>query len=177
MCGYTETMKYTEADFENIYRATYTHVSKHVFFRVQCLQDAQDIVQDLYYSLYRHMQQCTETIENPQAYLVKMANNELSRYYKDKVQRPVTIIDDEIDLFESIPDNYELELDVLDKTVADELWIEINRLPDLERNLLVARFRFDLNYNEIAKQYHLPETTVKSKIYRSLDILKKKFQK
>jgi RNA polymerase sigma-70 factor (ECF subfamily) len=177
MSGYTETMKYTEADFENIYRATYTHVSKHVFFKVQSLQDAQDIVQDLYYALYRHMQQCVETIENPLAYLVQMANNELSKYYKDKALRPVTIIDDEIDLFESIPDNYELELDVLDKTVADQLWVEINRLPDLERNLLVARFRFDLNYYEIAKQYNLPETTIKSKVYRSLEILKKKFRK
>jgi len=170
-------MKYTEADFENIYRATYAHVSKHVFFKVQCLQDAQDIVQDLYYALYRHMQQCVETIANPQAYLVQMANNELSKYYKDKSQRPITIIDDEINLFESIPDNYELELDVLDKTVADELWVEINRFPDLERNLLIARFRFEMSYSEMSKRFTLPETTIKSKVYRSLEILKKKFRK
>lgn len=170
-------MQYTEADFENIYHATYTHVSKHVFFKVQCLQDAQDIVQDLYYSLYRHMQKCVESIENPQAYLVQMANNELSKYYKDKAHRPVTTINDEIDFFGSIPDNYELELDVLDKVVADDLWIEINRFPDLEKNLLVARFRFDMSYSEISKQFNLPETTIKSKVYRSLEMLKKKFSK
>lgn len=170
-------MRYTEEDFENIYRATYPHVSKYVFFKVQSLQDAQDLVQNLYYSLYKHMQQCSEKIDNPQAYLIRMANNELSGYYKDKAQRPVTLIDDDFDLIEAIPANFELELDVLDKVVSDDLWLEIDRMPEMDRNLLIARFRFDLNYNEISKQFNLPETTIKSKVYRSLELLKKKFVK
>jgi RNA polymerase sigma factor (sigma-70 family) len=93
-------MRYTPEDFETIYRATVTQVSKHVFFKVQNLQDAQDLVQDVYYDLYKHMTSCTEKIENPQAYLIQMANNQLTTYYRDKLRRPVTIIDDEIDLIE-----------------------------------------------------------------------------
>jgi len=170
-------MRYTEEDFETIYRATVNHVSKHVFFKVQNLQDAQDLVQDLYFELYKHMQSCTERIEYPQAYLISMANHALSTYYQAKLRRPVTLIDDEIDLFESLPDTFELETEVLDKITAEELWAQINKYPELDRNLLIARFRFDMSYSEISKQYNLPETTIKSKVYKTLEDLKKKFLK
>ncbi len=170
-------MRYTEEDFETIYRATVNQVSKHVFFKVQNLQDAQDLVQDLYFDLYKHMQSCTEKIDHPQSYIMSMANHALTSYYQAKLRRPVTLIDDEIDLFESLPDSYELETEVLDKITAEELWAEINKLPDLDRNLLVARFRFEMNYSEIAAQVHLPETTIKSKVYKALEDLKYKFIK
>jgi DNA-directed RNA polymerase specialized sigma24 family protein len=34
-----------------------------------------------------------------------------------------------------------------------------------------------LSFIDIAQQFNLPETTVKSKVYKSLEVLKKKFLK
>jgi RNA polymerase sigma-70 factor (ECF subfamily) len=170
-------MRYTPEDFETIYRATVTQVSKHVFFKVQNLQDAQDLVQDVYYDLYKHMTSCTEKIENPQAYLIQMANNQLTTYYRDKLRRPVTIIDDEIDLIESIPDDFELETEVLDKVTSEALWDEIHTLSDLDQQLMVSRYKYEMSFIDMAKQFNLPETTIKSKVYKSLETLKKKFNK
>lgn len=174
---YTENMRYTEEDFESIYRATVAKISKHVFYKVQNLQDAQDLVQDLYYALYQHMQQTTEKIDNPQAYLIQMANHELSTYYRDKLRRPITLIDDDIDLIGSIPDEFDLETAVLDKIVTEDLWIEIMNLPDLERDLIIARYKFDMSFPEISQEFNLAETTIKSKVYKSLEGLKKKIIK
>jgi len=170
-------MRYTEEDFETIYRATATKLTKHVFFKVQNLQDAQDLIQEIYYELYRHMIHCTEKIENPQAYLLQMANNELTSYYHDKLRRPVTLIDDEIDLFESLPDDFDLETDVLNKVTADALWSEIDKLPEPDKSLLVARFKYEISFSDLSQQFHLPETTIKSKVYKALENLKKKFSK
>ncbi len=170
-------MRYTEEDFETIYRATVTQVSKHVFFKVQNLEDAQDLVQDLYYALYRHMQQHQEKIENPQAYLIQMANNELTTYYHAKLRRPVTLIDDEMNLIESVPDDFELETEVLNKITSQALWDEINKLPELDKCLLIARFRYEMSYIDISKHVDLPESTIKSRVYNALEVLKKKFLK
>jgi len=170
-------MRYTEEDFESIYRATVTKLSKHVFYKVQNLQDAQDLVQDLYYALYEHMQKTTERIDNPHAYLIQMANHQLSSYYRDKLRRPVTLINDDIDLIGSIPDELDLETEVLDKVVAEDLWIEIMALPDLERDLIIARYKFDMSFPDISQEFNLPETTIKSKVYKTLETLKKKFIK
>jgi RNA polymerase sigma-70 factor, ECF subfamily len=168
-------MSYTEEDFETLYRATVTQVSKHVFFKVQNLEDAQDLVQDLYYALYRHMQQCQEKIENPQAYLIQMANNALTSYYHSKLRRPVTLIEDDMNLIESIPDDFELEIEVLNKVTSETLWDEITTLPELDQTLLVARYRYEMSYNDISKIYELPESTIKSRVYNALETLKKKF--
>jgi RNA polymerase sigma-70 factor (ECF subfamily) len=168
-------MKYTEQDFETIYKATVTHISKYVFFKVQSLQDAQDLVQDVYFALYKHMLKCTEAIENPQAYITQIANNQLSKYYEKKASRPITLDSSEIDLIESIPLNFELELEVLDQITLEELWKEIDKLPDLKRNLLIARFKFDMSYVEIAKEFNLLEPTVKSIVYLTISQLKKRF--
>ena len=168
-------MIYTESDFEAIYKATATRLSKHVFFKVQNLEDAQDLVQDLYFELYKHMQQSTERIDNPQAYLIQMANNALTRYYKDKLRRPVTLMDDETDPFINIPDDLDLEQDVLDKLTADALWTSINALGEPEKSFMIARYRFDMSFVDLAQAFDCPETTIKSKVYKVLDNLKKKF--
>lgn len=168
-------MIYTENDFESIYRATVTRLSKHVFFKDQNLEDAQDLVQDLYFDLYKHMQQCTSPIEHPQAYLVQMANHALVRYYQEKLRRPVTVIEDTLDVFETIADETQLEQDVLDSTTADVLWEAILSLNEPEKSFMVARYRFDMSFVDLAKEFQLPETTIKSKVYKVLETLKKRF--
>jgi len=172
-----QTMKYTEQDFETIYRATVTHISKYVFFKVQSLHDAQDLVQDVYFALYKHMFECNSPIDNPLAYIKQIANNQLARYYEDKSKRPMTLVADEIDLIESIPVNYELETEVLDKISLEDLWKAIDKLSDIKRNLLISRFKFDMSYVEMAEQFNLPEPTVKSIVYLCLRQLKKQFEK
>ena len=44
------------SDFETIYRATFNALSKHVYFRVAKMSDAEDIVQDVYLDYYRYIQ-------------------------------------------------------------------------------------------------------------------------
>lgn len=170
-------MIYTESDFEAIYQATVSRLSKHVFFKVQNLEDAQDLVQDLYFDLYKHMQQCTSRIDHPQAYLIQMANNALTRYYQDKLRRPVTLIDDEIDWFEAIADETKLEEEVLDAITSETLWKTILALGEPEKSFMIARYRFDMSFVDLAKEFNLPETTIKSKVYKVLENLKKQFYK
>lgn len=169
-------MRYTEKDFEIIYHATYPVLSKYVFRKTRRLEDGQDLLQDLYYALYKHMMKVEAPIENPQAYLIRMADNALFHYYKAKSISEVTLLDkdDGIDL---IPDDFELESDVLDHVSVVRIWGEIEKIGEPDRSILIARYRFEMNYPEISKQFKLPETTVKSKVYKALETLKEKFSK
>lgn len=169
------TMLYTESDFEDIYNATVTRLSKHVFFKVQNLEDAQDLVQDLYLELYKHLQRCTERLDNPQAYLIQMANHALTRYYQDKLRRPVTLMDETTDPFITIPDKNNLEAEVLEKVTSEALWKTINTLKEPEKSLMIGRFRFDMSYTQLSEALSMPETTIKSKVYKVLSDLQKKF--
>ena len=67
-------------DFETIYRATFNALSKHVYFKVAKMSDAEDIVQEVYLDYYRYIQAQDKVVENVQAYLIQIANNKLSHY-------------------------------------------------------------------------------------------------
>ena len=168
-------MIYTEQDFENIYHATYSILSRFVFSKSRNEADAQDLLQEVYYSFYKHLQNTTEKIDNPQSYLIKMAENQLSSYYAKLSKKDITLEDNEFDIFESIPDDFELELDVLDKISIDLIWKEIEKIKEPDKSILIARFRFDMKYPEISKIIDLPETTIKTKVYTAIESIKKYF--
>jgi len=166
-------MIYTEQDFENIYRATYPILSRFIFSKTRNESDGQDLLQEVYYAFYKHIQKATEKINNPQAYLIRMAENELSSYYTKKAKKDITLIDNDFDIFDSIPDDFELELDVLDKLSTELIWNEIEKIKEPDKSILIARFRFDMKYPEISTLFELPETTIKTKVYSSIEKIKK----
>ncbi len=160
--------------FENIYHATFNTLSRHVFFKVASLEDAQDIVQNVYAHYYVSVIQKNKTIDNPQAYLMSMTTNELALYYKDKANQAILLSDDELNLLENIPDNTDLALEIIDKSTIELIYKQIKNLSILDQKIIGGRFRYDLTFNEIATQLELSENTIKTRYYRAIHTLKEK---
>ena len=113
-------------DFETIYRATFNTLSKHVYFKVAKMSDAEDIVQEVYLDYYRYIQAQDKEIENVQAYLIQIANNKLSHYYKDKAS--FASIEDDGHIVDQTEVPLQLEHNVLDKATLDQIYAEIMKL-------------------------------------------------
>jgi len=169
-------MKYTPDDFTAIYHATFPHVSKYIHFKVDDLEDAQEIVQNVYLDFYRYIFAHDKKIENISAYLISMAKNELSHYYKTKSETPLVIDDEENRILEQIPDEQDLELDVLDRLSSQEIWDIIATMPKLDQQILIAHYRFDLPFSEIARSLNLPGSTVRSRHLTALETIKSKIK-
>lgn len=103
-------MRNTKEEFETIYNATFETLSKHVYFKVAKLEDAQDLVQEVYLDFYKYIISKGKQVENVQAYLIQMANNKLSNYYKNKTFETTLLNEDH--LLETIEDEFDLEFDV-----------------------------------------------------------------
>lgn len=159
--------------FESIYRATFPHLSKQVYFKVAKLEDAQDIVQEVYMDFYRYIIQKDKDVDNVQAYLLRMANNKLSQYYKDKALE--IIVDDNSILFNSIQDPIDIEEEVLEKISIEEIWAVVKELPLIDQHILIDYYRFGYNFREIAQRYQMPESTIKSRSANAIKYLKNKF--
>lgn len=170
-------MKRTEADFETIYHATYPVLSRFLFRKTRRFEDAQDLLQEIYFAFYRHYLNEESTIENPQAYLLRMAEHELGRYYQAKAQINIVDIDSEDNPIEMFADDVDLDTEVLNHLSTEMIWQEIQRMDEPVLSILVARFRFDLDYPEIAELFAMPVTTIKSKVYKAISQLKQKFNK
>lgn len=167
-------MKYSEQDFETIYRATHSQLSRFLLAKTAQYDDAQDLLQELYFDFYKQLLCRTEPLDQPLAYLFTMAQHLLSRYYATKSKREVTVLESQTQMFEDLPDAIDLETEVLEHLSLEEIWNQIEHLKEPDRSLVIARYRFDMTYLEISQQFEIPESTVKDKIYASIRILRKK---
>ena len=161
-------------DFETIYRATFSTLSKHVYFKVAKMSDAEDIVQEVYLDYYRYVLAIDKKIENVQAYLMQMANHKLSHYYKDKAM--LVSIEDDGQLLDSTEDPLYLEHDVIDKATLDQIFDEIMHLDAIDQHIMLGYYRFGLNYRELSEQLNMPESTIKSRAARIIETLREKFK-
>lgn len=163
--------KHTEL-FETIYRATFTTLSKHVYFKVAQSSDAEDIIQIVYIDFYNYIVRKNKTVDNVQAYLIQMANNELSKYYKRKDELPITFDEDKIQILENMQDDSNIELDILNSIESDVIYKLVKKLPIIDQKILGAHFRYDMTFKDIANTLNLSENTIKTRYYRALKELK-----
>lgn len=160
--------------FESIYRATFSTISKQVFFKVAKVEDAQDIVQEVYMDFYQYIIEKGKTVDNVQAYLMQIANNKLAHYYKDKTVE-FTVEDDQA-LFNNISDPIDLEEEVLERISLDEIWQEVLTLSEMDQHILIDYYRFGFNFREISERYNMPESTIKSRCQNAIHLLQDKFK-
>lgn len=158
--------------FETIYRATFTTLSKHVYFKVAQSSDAEDIIQIIYIDFFNYIIKKNKNIENVQAYLIQMANNELTKYYKKKNDIPITFDQDKLILLENIQDGIDIETDILDTMESEMIFKLVKKLAIVDQKILGAHFRYDMTFKEIAITLNLSENTIKTRYYRALKELK-----
>ena len=162
--------------FEDFYHTTYHKLSKHVFYRTKNATDTQDLLQEIYLSFFIAINKQSSPITFRLAYLYKIADHVIATYFKNKAHNPISLTTED-DLFATIPDDFELEVQVFNDISVNLIWQQIETIKEPERSLLIARFKYDLSYKEIASMFELAETTVKSKIYKQITELKKIFNK
>lgn len=158
--------------FESIYRATFTTLSKYVYFKVAQASDAEDIIQTIYIDFFNYIVKKNKDVDNVQAYLMQMANNELSKYYKKRNELPITFDEEKLILLENIPDDVDIELDILNSIESDTIFNLVKKLSILDQKILGAHFRYDMTFKEIAHTLNLTENTIKTRYYRALKELK-----
>lgn len=169
-------MKYTPDDFDAIYHATFPQVSKFVHFKVADLDDAQEIVQNVYLDFYRYICKNDKQLDNVSAYLVSMAKNELTRYYKTRSETPVVLDDEDNMMLDQIPDDQDLELEVLNSLSTQEIWDIIETMTNLDKQILIAHYRFDLPFSEIARSMNMPGSTIRSRHQAAIETIKSRIK-
>lgn len=160
--------------FETIYHASFTTLSKYFLMKTGHVQDAQDLLQDMYLDFYKMIINTDTPIENPIAYLKTMANHSLSKYYASKDQISTLKMDSD-NFFEQIEDPLDLEISVLDKIDVETIWSYVEAMNEPVKTFILLRYRFNLNYREISEGMNIPESTVKSALYRALKEIKEKY--
>ena len=158
--------------FETLVRKHYQNI--YQFCVRRCNGDtalAADLTQDTFLKLIEHIQQYRLTGKFIN-FLLTIAVNTCNNHFKKKSP---DIVD--MDTLSAVPSNLNISEEVLRQEDAKILQQAIDRLPDMQKEVVILRFYHDRKLKEIAAITGVSLPTAKSRLKQGLDKLKRYLDK
>lgn len=170
--------------FDEVYAETFNSVSRFVVSHAARFQDAEDIVQNVYTRFYKRLKdKGFADIDNAEAFVINIAKFECKSFFsgflkrRDKVLNMSDFDEEQSAALEAelSRDQKKLEDVMSDKILAKQIFEDIMSDDETVGKIFYMHFVMDMKLDEIANKLDIKLSTVKTKLYRTLERQKKKF--
>ena len=153
-------------EFSALYRAHLRDVYSYAYYRVGNHHDAEDLTEQTFLQAYRHFGRAQkESKGRPlRPWLIRIAHNLASNYYRDRSRRPQTPIDDVGTL--SAPHTSEALVE--SRQDLERILAAVHELPDDRREALIMRFALGMDNREIARALDRTDGATKVLLHRAI---------
>ncbi|MBM7644492.1 RNA polymerase sigma-70 factor (ECF subfamily) [Scopulibacillus daqui] len=169
-----------QAAFEEIVNLYKNQVYNICYRMVGLPHEAEDLAQETFLRAYTHIDQF-KSDKTFSTWLYRIATNLSIDYLRKK--RPSTYLDADIPgtegftMYMHVPSDERLPEDRLIENEKQKIiHYEINQLPPKYRSVIVLKYLQDLSLKEISNILNLPETTVKTRVHRAREALRKRLR-
>ena len=174
------------AFFDNLYNETYHRTVVFVTRRCDDPTQIADILQDIYTDIYAVLsEKDLGYIKNPAAFVQHVAKKKLARYYgwKSRLNNLIPMFlqysksDDEYWSNQTEPDDIPIEDLVETKLLLSEIADIISEKPADVQKIFQLHYALDMPIKQISAELKLRESTVKTKLYRTLEEIRNIYKK
>ena len=152
------------SDVQDLYRQYGQELQGYLSRRLKCAETAADLTQEAFVRLIRGGPQ--GLVDNPRAYLYRIASNLLTDHYRDQTRRPRASAEPlSIAVVDGTPGQ---ERALLAKDRVGHLEQAIGELPPRQREVLLLHKLEGLSYGEIADRLGISKNTVMVHMMRAL---------
>lgn len=138
-------------------------------------EDADDLYQETFVKLVEGLHKIDRN-NNPKSYLFSIAiyiwKSNCRKYARRQRIAPVTDMDETVQQ----SDGYNLEAELLEKELRDFVQSEIGRLDDKFKIPIYLFYTVEMTMDEISAAMKIPLGTVKSRLHKARQILKKRLE-
>ena len=161
-------------EFSKIYNKYIEKIYRFIFFKVNSEEVTQDLCSETFLKGWAAYKECqnpkskSQKIENPQAFLYRIARNLVTDFYREKGRTQVVSTEyvSIVDPRPGLEENIALNSDFNQAKAA------LINLKDDYQNVIVWRYLDDLPIPEIAKMLDKSETATRVTLHRALKALK-----
>jgi RNA polymerase sigma-70 factor (ECF subfamily) len=172
-----------DAYFNRVYGETFRSVSRFVVSKCGSVQDSEDIVQNIYTRFYQRIaKKGYEDIENAEAFVINIAKFECRNYFGSVKKHSVSTSFSEYTEEQMVEIEKEMSKeqknleDVLcNEILAKQIFDDIARDDPVIGRIFYLHFVCDMKLDDVAKELDLTLSSVKNKLYRTIERQKKKF--
>lgn len=160
-----------EQEFLDNYDENASHILKHIYFRVNNWELAEDLTQETFFKAWGHIVSNGEKINNLKTFTYRIAHNLIVDHYRRKPRIPLSIEIVNTDKIFSEP----LQEKQVDRMIDEKLMREkLSSLEEPYRQIIIHRYFDDLSIKEISAITGKSENNISVMIHRAIKILKNK---
>lgn len=159
--------------FNNIYDKTYSDILKYIIIKCHNVNDANDIIQDVYLEFWKILNKKDVDESNIKSFLIGIAINKIKKHYTiiQKI-KTISIFDNnekDIELIDNLSNSINIEDIIIQKNDCDQVWdyIKSKRNQNIPK-IFYLFYVLELSIKDISKELDVSESYVKNIIYRTL---------
>jgi len=165
---------------ERIIRFEHNNLLKYSRARVSNLNDAEDILQDVYARAV-HAMGALDPIDNILGWLYRSLSNRIIDWYRRKKNRTVSLdaeLEDSTSLIQLLADSgIDIEMDFIRQQVLQELEKAIDELPELQREVIIRQAIEGQTFQTISDETGVSINTLLARKRYALKTLGKRLEK
>jgi RNA polymerase sigma-70 factor (ECF subfamily) len=152
--------------FEDFYRAHLRDVYSYAYYKVGNHHDAEDLTEQAFLQAYRHFDRAQrESDGRPlRPWVIRIAHNLASNYYRDRSRRPQTPLDST----EPLASRHDTVAIAEGREELRQMMANLEHLSDDRREALIMRFALGMDNREIARALGRSDGATKVLIHRAI---------
>jgi RNA polymerase sigma-70 factor (ECF subfamily) len=155
-------------EFSKLYDKYIAKIYRFIYLKVNSEEIAQDLCSETFLKGWQAFKNSQNKIENPSAFLYRIARNLVTDYYREKGRTQV-VSAEYVSMTDPRPG---LEERMILNSDLEQVKAALVNLRDDYQNVIVWRYLDDLSIPEIAKILDKSETAVRVMLHRALKALK-----
>ena len=157
--------------FSKIYDEHIDKIYRFIFLKVSSQEIAQDLTSETFLRGWESFKSGNK-IENPQAFLYKIARNLVTDHYREKGKTRIVSAD-----YVKITDpRTNLEEKAILNSDLDNIRLALTNLKEDYQNVIIWHYLDDFSISEVAKMLEKSEPAVRVQLHRALKALKNEFK-
>lgn len=155
-------MGYERDVFEKYFQENYQQVVGYITKKIGNLHDAEDIAMECFMTCYRRFDSFDETKASFATWLYVIVNNRIKNYYRDErrtEQLPENLMED--------AENDWVQAEYLSQ-MRQELAQALKKLPEIQRRIVVYKYFYEMNSNQIAEKLRITPGNVRVLLSRAI---------
>ena len=170
--------------FEKIYHHFLPKIYRFIFFQVSNKQTAEDLTSEVFIKIYNNFGKSNLNAFNFKAWAFKIAQNTTIDYFRRENKSKYDISfeqyteeysENEIKDENLIKEEKYLEKELL--SIDEKLMNLLNRLPDLQKKIVLLKYVDELDYKTIGSVLNKNESAVRTMSFRALKYIKEELNK
>ena len=155
-----------DAAFADLYKAHLRDVYSYSYYRVGNHHDAEDLTEQTFLQAYRHFERAQKESQGRplRPWLIRIAHNLASNYYRDRSRRPQTPLENA----DPIPARHGTEAIAEGREELRQVMENLRHLPDDRREALIMRFALGMDNREIARALGRTDGATKVLLHRAI---------